>query len=241
MHVWIFFLFPSSQNHPAPVSRDDVLEEGKPQFDSLPAADMIFGGIKGDGTNDPDFFKSVFLSGTSMAQEAAAAKKKEEDDWQAKVVVDNLRFTAHGNTRGNTSMRPSQLDKANDILKGDAQKKSLRVVRTGKLPSGKTAGFAKAPVTIHNVEEYTDPRDFTADLRKDHMELFTGVDETGKTVNFKTHIHSEEFIPKSKKTQSKKSAKPMTSAEMTGTRWGTMEGTQTYKPPAAPQGHSATQ
>ena len=47
-----------------------------------------------------------------------------------------------------------------------------------------------------------DPRDFTIDLRKDDWGKFTGRDAaTGKAVNFKTHIHTEQFIPKSKKTQ----------------------------------------
>jgi len=226
-----------NENHPAPVSRDDILEEGKPQFDYLPAADMIFGGIKGDGTSDPDFFKSVFLSGTSMAQEDAAAKKKEQDDWEAKVVVDNLDFNAHGSTRGNTSNRPSQLDKTKDILDSKPQKLSMRIVRTGKLPSGKSAKYQRAPVTIHNKEEYTDPRDFTVDLRKDDWDHFTGKDETGKVVNFKTHIHSEEFISKSKKIQSKKAAKPMQPPEMTGERWTTVTGSQSFKPG---QNHSST-
>jgi len=229
-----------NENHPAPVSRDEILDPNKPQFDYLPASDMIFGGVAPDGTQDPHFFKSVFLSGSSMAAEDAAAKKREEDEWQSKVVVDNLRFTAHGNTRGNTSNRPSQLDKATDVLRGAPAKKSMRIVRNGKLPSGKSAAFEKAPVTIHNVEEYTDPRDFTVDLRKDDWDHFTGRDATGKTVNFKTQIHSEEFIPKSKKIQSKRSAKPMDPAETQGARWNPESGTQTYKPPA-PQQMSATQ
>jgi hypothetical protein len=139
------------------------------------------------------------------------------------VVVDSHRFTAHGNTRGNTSNKPQQLNRARDILLEKPAKKSLRIVRKTKLPSGKKVPFDQTPVTIHNTEEFEDPKDFTADLRKDHFDKFVGTDATGKPTNFHTHIHTEEFYAKSKKSQSKRRAAPMLASEKTGTRFSTVE------------------
>jgi hypothetical protein len=69
------------------MSRDDKEVEGMPRFDRDPCVDMIFGGLASDGTSDSTFFKSVFLSGKSMAEEDAAAKRAEEDAWLAKVSI----------------------------------------------------------------------------------------------------------------------------------------------------------
>jgi hypothetical protein len=144
------------------------------------------------------------------------------------MVVDSHRFTAHGNTRGNTSNKPQQLNRARDILlpSTGVNKKSLRIVRKTKLPSGKKVPFDQTPVTIHNTEEFEDPKDFTADLRKDHFDQFVGTDATGKPTNFHTHIHTEEFYAKSKKSQSKRRATPMDTLEKTGPRFSTVEATR---------------
>lgn len=46
---------------------------------------------------DPEFFKTVFISGDDMVKEMQEAKIKEQEDWKKKVVVDNLHFSV--NTR----------------------------------------------------------------------------------------------------------------------------------------------
>ncbi|CAM9104687.1 unnamed protein product, partial [Heterosigma akashiwo] len=57
--------------------------------------------------------------------------------------------------------RPAQVDRQREILDGPALKKSLRIVRNARLPSGKRVPMKAPPISINN-DEYEDPKDFTA-------------------------------------------------------------------------------
>eukprot|EP00750_Incisomonas_marina_P007810 INCI15056.2.p1 GENE.INCI15056.2~~INCI15056.2.p1 ORF type:complete len:1175 (-),score=230.15 INCI15056.2:595-4119(-) len=78
-----------------------------------------FGLQRKDGTQDPEFKKSVHC-GEADAEAAAQKKKEEEAAWRAKVVVDTLHFQPakslkHGN----------QLDKLSGMLDGPVKKHGL--------------------------------------------------------------------------------------------------------------------
>ena len=188
-----------------------------------------------------NFFQSVFLGGdaATRAREAARLKAKEENTWKSKVVVDSIRFTAHGNTRGQTDQlnnAPSQLDKCRDFLLplpgGErANAKSLRIVRNARLPSGKSVPLRALPPAGINVDEYEDPPDFATSFRAVEPSKFTATDKkTGRPINFKTQIHRLAGVSPSKKSACKymrmtdeglqmRAVQPMRPEEKTGPRW----------------------
>merc|ERR1711871_765763 len=144
-----------------------------------------------------------------MAAEEQAAKDRERKTFMSKVVVDNLDFSAHGNTRGQTNQYndcPSQLDKAKDIRKGPITNKSMRIVSNVRVPNGlsrsattekKKFDLETNPVAAINIDPYENPADFTKSMRPDLPSKWTGGEENA----FKTHIHHELMLPKSLKTK----------------------------------------
>jgi hypothetical protein len=241
-----------NENHPKPVSRDDTPAEGKPLFNPLPSKDMIFGALaepdfyakEGGEEKNPFYFQSVFLGGEGMAAEEAAAKEREHKTFMSKVVVDNLDFSAHGNTRGQTNQYnncPSQLDKAKDVRKGDIDNKSMRIVSNVRVPNGitnkakpmKKFDLETNPVAAINVDEFENPADFTKSMRPNLPSKWTG----GESNAFKNHIHHELMLPKSLKTKSTaavmtdvglqfKGITTVNASEKTGPHWGKTEGQQ---------------
>jgi len=229
-----------NEMHPKPVSRQSKLAPGQQEFDATPSKelDIFANNAELYGKN---FFQSVFLGGdaATRAREAARLKAKEENEWKAKVVVDSIQFTAHGNTRGQTDQRnnaPSQLDKCNDFLApipgGErANAKSLRIVRNARLPSGKNVPLRALPPACINVDEYEDPPDFATSFRKDEPSKFTATDKrTGRPINFQTQIHRLAGVSPSKKSNCKymrmtdeglqtRAVKPMQPHEKVGLRW----------------------
>lgn len=176
--------FVDNVNHPKPVSRDSG-EPGSrkgPEFSTLPSKDMIFGGTNGDGSVNPDYFRSVHLCGEGLRLEMEEALKKEQGEWERRLVVDKkqLKFLAHGNICSLPREKPSQLDKISDILKGPAQSKPIRIVKNATLPSGKRVPLEKAPVTIHNQEEYAGcvAATFASTLRPSDSNQFVATDAT---------------------------------------------------------------
>mmetsp|Transcript_7800 Transcript_7800/g.18584 ORF Transcript_7800/g.18584 Transcript_7800/m.18584 type:complete len:298 (+) Transcript_7800:71-964(+) len=226
--------------HPKPVEREMTLKDGQPDFNCLPASGkMVFGGLEpprferpydnnnlGSSTRlprgsmyldkDPEFFRSVHLCGEGLAKEKEDNKKREEELWQSKVVVDDLDFKVGG---FNVRDRPVQLEKASDILQGKAQKISIKMVRNARLPSGKKVPLRQPPYSMFTRAEYSDPRDFTEDLRADDPTTYTAKDLTGQPLNFKTHIHRSLGKPKSQIIESHTRIKPMSEAEKVGERW----------------------
>ena len=139
----------------------DLPGDNRPRFDTVPVRGVEFGYVDAEGERNPDFFKSVFLCGDGLAAEEAANRQREEDEWQAKVVVDNVRFTPHF-----TSNHPTQLHKLKGMLDGKVKHKGLRIVHKARLPSGKkTAPPVAAPASIFTGQEYENPVDFTTTLK----------------------------------------------------------------------------
>ncbi|KAE9075886.1 hypothetical protein PF005_g4169 [Phytophthora fragariae] len=150
---------------------------------------MVFGGTNGDGSVNPDFFRSVHLCGEGLRLEMEEALKKEQDEWDRRLVVDKkqLKFLAHGNICSLPREKPSQLDKISDILKSPAHSKPIRIVINAALPSGKRVLLEKAPVTIHNQEEYVGcvSATFASALRPSDSNQFVATDAmSGKPKDF---------------------------------------------------------
>ena len=107
-----------------------------------------------------------------------------QEEWRKKVVVDSLEFKAHVST-----VHPSQSDKLSGILKDPPKKKSLRMLRAVKLPSGKRVPFTDPPVNMFMGSMYETPADFTATLKPDDPETYLGKDNDGNPVDFTKYIH----------------------------------------------------
>ncbi|GBG33731.1 Hypothetical Protein FCC1311_099542 [Hondaea fermentalgiana] len=115
-------------------------------FDCIPTNDnTVFGGYHKDGSRNPEFFRSVHLSGDGVEAEAQARKAQEHQEWLDRVVVDTLDFKAHQGVKGE---KPTQLDKIRDILDSKPRKKGIYMVRNVTLPSGKRAPLRAPPVSI---------------------------------------------------------------------------------------------
>ena len=181
-----------NENVPRPVQRDTVLKEGQPDFDSIPVCGgRVFGGLRpavfereydnnhlgnparlprGHITLEPDkeFYRSVHLCGDEVIKAQEEAKREEERQWLEKVVVDKdqMSFQVGG---FNVRARPTQLGKTEDIVRDPVQKKSIRIVRNARLPSGKKVPLRVLPYSAFSRQEYEDPRDFTVDLRKGNV------------------------------------------------------------------------
>lgn len=219
--------------HPKPVSRSGKLAPGQKEFDAIPSKELaLFANNK--ELYGADFFKSVFLGGPGLAKQEAARKAKEKRAFEEKMVVDSVLFTAHGSTMGQTDARnncPSQLDKCRDFLDGEAQAKSIRIVRNARLPSGAKVPLRALPPGAINTDPYEDPPDFASSFRAEEPMNWTRKDaSTGRPINFKTQIHRLALVPPSKKTATKymrmtdeglqkHSTTQITAAEMSGTRW----------------------
>lgn len=248
-----------NEAHPSPMGRSSELPFGQPDFDTIPSqGEKLFGGLHVpkferpyDNANlgserrlprgrmildhNPDFFTSVHLTGSGLAQEKAENKRLEEEAWKSKVVVDHLDFKVGGY---NVRDRPLQINKTDDILKGPALSKGIRIVRNAKLPSGKKVPLRALPISALSSEPYEDPRDFTADLRPskrlfhiifsivflkvffaDDFSTFIAKGSTGDPVNFVTAIHRGEYYPQSQRILSHTAIPPMLSAEKNGVKW----------------------
>ena len=78
---------------------------------------------KNEFFSDPDYFKTVFISGDDMVKEMEEMKKKEIDDFNKKVVVDSQHFNV--NTR--EKQKVSQLDKTLNVREDEVKKIGLRL------------------------------------------------------------------------------------------------------------------
>ena len=92
---------------------------------------------------DPAFFRSVHLGGEKQAEIIAAAAAKEKEDWAAKVVVEDTSFQVG---KFNVRDRPMQLDRTDDILRDEPQRRDLKTLRhkTSK-STGKVRRHAPGP------------------------------------------------------------------------------------------------
>jgi len=225
---------------PKPVERTKNMKDDRPDFHVQSSkGEGVFGGLAkpvftrdydsaklGDYSKlprgrlilsrDKDFFKSIHLSGDGLQKTLDDAKRMEEELWMSKVVVDNVDFKVG---RLKVKDKPSQMDRAKDILDGPVYKKSLQIVRNAKLPSGKKTLLEAPPISI-NDDEYEDPKDFTADLRADNPELYIATDATtGKKIPFVRHIHRHTFKEKSTVSTSIRKHPTLNPADMSGPRW----------------------
>lgn len=218
--------FVDNVNHPKPVSRDSGQTEGNqgPEFSTLPSKDMIFGGTNGDGTVNADYFRSVHLCGEGLRLEMEEALKKEQDEWERRLVVDKsqLKFLAHGNICSQPREKPSQLDKIADILRGPVHSKPIRIVKNATLPSGKRVILEKAPVTIHNQEEYVGcvAATFASTLRPLNSKHFVATDEvSGKPKDFFFPSTTSVLTPPVKRFVTRKEIKPVRDIEKKSLLW----------------------
>ncbi|EEY55820.1 uncharacterized protein PITG_20526 [Phytophthora infestans T30-4] len=218
--------FVDNINHPKPVSRDSS-EPGTrkgPDFSTLPSKDMIFGGTNGDGTRNPDYFRSVHMCGEGLRIEMEEALKKEQDAWERRLVVDKkqLKFLAHGSICSQPRDKPSQLDKVSDILRGPAYSKPIRIVKNASLPSGKRVPLEKPPVTIHNEEEYVGcvATTFASTLRPSDSNQFVATDAvSSKPQDFFFPSTSGILTPQVKKIITRKEIVPVRGSEKKGLIW----------------------
>ncbi|KAI9985326.1 hypothetical protein PInf_004654 [Phytophthora infestans] len=218
--------FVDNINHPKPVSRDSS-EPGTrkgPDFSTLPSKDMIFGGTNGDGTRNPDYFRSVHMCGEGLRIEMEEALKKEQDAWERRLVVDKkqLKFLAHGSICSQPRDKPSQLDKVSDILRGPAYSKPIRIVKNASLPSGKRVPLEKPPVTIHNEEEYVGcvATTFASTLRPSDSNQFVATDAvSSKPQDFSFPSTSGILTPQVKKIITRKEIVPVRGSEKKGLIW----------------------
>lgn len=217
--------FVDNVNHPKPVSRDSgELGRKGPEFSTLPSKDMIFGGTNGDGTVNSDYFRSVHLCGEGLRREMEDALKKEQEDWERRLVVDKkqLKFIAHGNICSQPREKPSQLDKISDILKGSARSKPIRIVKNATLPSGKRVPLEKAPVTIHNQEEYVGcvAATFANTLRPTDSNQFVAANEmSGNPKDFFFPSTTNMLTPPVKQFVTRKEVVPVRDTEKRGLLW----------------------
>ncbi|GMF32556.1 unnamed protein product [Phytophthora lilii] len=218
--------FIDNVNHPKPVSRDsgELGNRKGPDFSTLPSKNRIFGGTNGDGTVNPDYFKSVHLCGEGLRLEMEEALKKEQDEWERRLVVDKkqLKFLAHGNICSLPREKPSQLDKITDILRGPANSKPIRIVKNATLPSGKRVPLEKAPVTIHNQENYVGcvAATFASTLRPSNSNQFVVTDAaSGKPKDFFFPSTTNILTPPVKKFITRKEITPVREAEKRGLVW----------------------
>lgn len=220
--------FIDNVNHPKPVSRENNRERSGPEFSTLPSKDLIFGGTNGDGSVNPDYFKSVHLCGDGLRKEMEEALQQEQDEWERKVVVDRkqIKFLAHGNI---CSLPPSkgpqstQLDKLRDILNGPVQSKPLRIVKNATLPSGKRVPLLPPPASIMSLQEYSGPvaATFTKTLRhSDHATTaFVATDATGKPKDFHFPSITDLLTPPVKKHTTYKEIRPVRQQEKARFLW----------------------
>ena len=204
----------------APPGRSFQLKVGQKDFDTVPVIkSKPFGGYNADGTkaNDVDFYQSVFMGGDGVEEEMMEAVKLARQQWKDAVMVDNIHFNTHYGEKGT---KPSQLGKLDDILDGGkANKLGLKVVHNAKLPSGKRIPFQAPPATIMALDEFEDPKDFTAGMRPNDPEHFYGTTATGEKVGFITAIHQDANKPFRQKYLHRRKVTQLDPAEKTGPKF----------------------
>lgn len=102
---------------------------------------------------DPNFFRSIHLTGASQAKLLAEDKAKELADWEAKVKVDHLDFKVGGYC---VRDKPIQADKCNDILQGEPKRLALQKLRTMKSSTGRDLSYQTTAMSILGTESYLD-------------------------------------------------------------------------------------
>ena len=216
--------------HPENVKREVKLKDGQPDFNTVPSnGKMIFGGLEapkftrefaseniGSSTKlprgkiinetNPEFFNSVHLCGEGLFVEEQEEKRKAEEEWKSKVCVDSLDFLVGGFVQQD---KTDPVDRVKDILDGPALKKSLKIVRNAKLPSGKKIPLRPAPFSMFN-DKFEDPKDFTVDLRPNDATTYLAKNKsTGLGEDFMRYIHNDSGKPRSQTFVAKKKAKPL--------------------------------
>jgi hypothetical protein len=199
-----------------------TLPRGQQQSDSCGAQDSS------------SYFKSVHIASADEShQYKQQLLQQERELWNSKVVVDDLCFRTGGFT---VKDKPLQTDRVADILHGPAIKKAFKLVRTTKLPSGKTVEFPTAPISCLSLEPYADPYDkFVAAMREQYGEqhqqqqqqqLVHNADGTTTAVasavkpQFMTRIHSDASKPKSQTiVAGRRKIVPLHAYEKQGPKW----------------------
>eukprot|EP00742_Colponemidia_sp_Colp-10_P004900 GILJ01005233.1.p1 GENE.GILJ01005233.1~~GILJ01005233.1.p1 ORF type:complete len:1081 (-),score=175.82 GILJ01005233.1:102-3344(-) len=189
--------------YPRPAARE--LQAGQHEFTVVATKRHTFG--------DPSYFKSVHLVGDGIEKEKEEAKRKAVEDWKSKVVVDDVRFKVLFRNRE----KPSQLDRTENILKDAPQKLGVNFDKKRgdtNQTVGKTLNVSKTPFSIFVREPYTNPKDFTADLKPSIRSQFiadSDFDPIGKTPANRLHSLDKIHRPK---------INPLASEERHGPKWG---------------------
>lgn len=135
------------------------------------------------------------------------------------MVVDDTDFRV-----GKFSVRdtPLQVDRAKDILQLPVTKKTFKIVRNARLPSGKRVPLHAPPVSAFSAEPFVEPEDFTVSIRGNHRERWAAVDSlTGEKLDFYLRLHSDRMKPESHKVCTRTKHPPLRAEEMRGARWET--------------------
>jgi len=138
----------------------------------------IFGGADKElFGKDPEYWKTVFISGDGLAAEMEADKQREKDEWEKKVVVDDVMFRAVLHARA-----AAQIDRSESMLKGPPVKKSLRQTHVPQMPISMFAedepydeAAAASKPSVHTTErdKWTDrERDFQTYIARDKSQAY---------------------------------------------------------------------
>lgn len=134
---------------------------------------------------DPGFFSSVHLVNAKLTQEQQEIARQEQELWRSKVVVEDLSFRVGGLR---SKDRPSQLDRAADILHDPPMTVPLKKIRNARLPSGKRAPLRPAPLGMLSSEPFIESTYFAESLRPAHPTKFTATTADGQPRDFIRYI-----------------------------------------------------
>lgn len=185
-----------------------VPKPGQKPFDTVPSNMPVFGGYKPprfakeysrDDIGNPrrlprgrmvlekstDFFNSVHLVGTELAQEQQEALQRDRELWKSKVVVDSLSFRVDGFQNRDRTL---QLDRTADILHDPPMTRALKKVRNARLPSGKRVPLEPAPLGVLSAEPFVESTHLANSLRPTHPSRFTVTTTDGQPKDFVRYI-----------------------------------------------------
>lgn len=107
-----------------------------------------------------------------------------------------------------------------DVLDGTPRKKSLRMVRNARLPSGKPVPLQPPPASVFAAEPYAPPADFSSSLVKPaEKQAFLARDATGRPVDFITSIPRDLSHKGAATFLSRRAHPPLRQGERKGQLW----------------------
>ena len=174
------------------------------------------GKTKGGHEKNDHFWQSVHLHGEKSAKVQKEAEEKEIADWKSKVVVDHLDFKVGGYKVRDKAI---QMDRTNDILKGEAKEKSLIKIRNMKSHTGKDLSYSPAPLSLMGTEKYVPNAAANALVRAEDKTQFLTTKQTGTASDFTRYIHHSTGKPSKQMAISRRKHPPVTGSDKKGAHW----------------------